>query len=48
MNPWVYACICVLAPAAWGTLMYFVFGRLRRHARDDRETNDVRPGDYVI
>jgi hypothetical protein len=50
MRFFAYAVACVVLPAAWGVLMYYVFGlvqrrRERRHARD---SGDPPPIDYSI
>ena len=43
----LYALVCVLAPAAWGALMYVVFGWWRRRGRPDEMRRDP-PRDYTI
>lgn len=49
MSGWAYAVVCVLAPAAWGGLMFLVFGwvnrKRRRHAPGGGEPP---PTDYSI
>jgi hypothetical protein len=48
MTSAVYVAFCVLAPAAWGGLMYVVFGWVRRRTTRDRGRDDLPPADYTI
>jgi hypothetical protein len=49
LHPWLYALLCVLAPAAWGVFMYFAFGWLeRRRRRADLREPGPPPIDYTI
>ena len=47
MNGWLYAALCVVAPAAWGVLMYVVFGWLRK-LRASPTRDERPPADYTI
>lgn len=47
MSEWLYVAACVLGPAAWGTLMYFLYNWVdKRRRRVKRE--DAPPIDYSI
>jgi hypothetical protein len=49
MNPWLYALLCVLGPAAWGLLMYRAFGWVQtRRSRVRGGLQDIPPTDYCI
>ncbi|MCW5890564.1 MAG: hypothetical protein KIT14_08430 [bacterium] len=41
---WLYACACIVVPAAWGVLVAAVFNRIDRR----RGRRDGRPVDYAI
>jgi hypothetical protein len=47
MSSWLYAVLCVVAPAAWGVLMYIVFGWVQRRSASPRP-DDLPPVDYTI
>jgi hypothetical protein len=50
MPLWLYSVACVVVPAGWGVLMYFVFNALSRrngnHGHDDSDRPP--PIDYSI
>lgn len=49
MTGWAYALLCVLGPAAWGMLMYLLFGWVQERRRRPRPRNEEFPGaDYSI
>jgi len=48
LNGLWYALACVAAPAAWGGLMYLVFGFLRRRAGGAGADSRPPPADYSI
>lgn len=47
MNGWLYALLCVVAPAVWGALMYFAFGWVRR-LRASKGAEGPPPADFTI
>ena len=48
MSDWLYVAACVVVPAAWGVLMYFVFGALRRRRQRETTRPEQPPVDYSI
>ncbi len=47
MSGWLYALLCLVVPALWGVLMYYLFGWIQRRRRQvTRE--DAPPVDYSI
>jgi hypothetical protein len=48
MPLWLHATLCVLIPAVWGVIMYFVFDLLRKRRLTQRRDDDPPPIDYSI
>ena len=48
MPTWLFALSCVVLPAAWGVLMYFVFGAFERRYRRVARKDAPPPIDYSI
>ncbi|MEZ4221137.1 MAG: hypothetical protein R3B13_09415 [Polyangiaceae bacterium] len=49
MNPsLLYVAACVLVPAAWGVIMYFLFEWLQARRRNKRLEERPPPIDYSI
>jgi hypothetical protein len=46
MPLWLYAALCVVVPAAWGVIMYFLFGFVDR--RRTARRGEAPPIDYSI
>jgi hypothetical protein len=46
MTGWLYVAACVVGPALWGILMYFVFEVIDKRKR--RAPGDEPPVDYSI
>jgi hypothetical protein len=48
MSTWMYALLSVLAPTAWGVVMYWAFGWIERRRRRPDLREGAPPIDYTI
>lgn len=48
MPAWLFAVSCVVLPAVWGVLMYFVFGAFQRRYERVVRKDAPPPIDYSI
>ena len=48
MTGWTYALLCVLGPAAWGMLMYLLFGWVQGRRRPRPRSEEFPGADYSI
>jgi hypothetical protein len=44
----IYVALCLVVPAAWGVVMYFLFNLIGKRREAERDRDEPPPIDYSI